>query len=690
MAFVRLLKRTLPWVLYIGASSIVLIALFIAGLYFSLYLQGPPSLTSEQNTVIFAGKEQVIGVKHGNESRYWVELDDISPYLKKAFIVTEDQHFYEHNGFDFKRIVAAVGKNILAMDKIQGASTITQQYARNLYLNHEKTWERKLKEAIHTIRLEMFYDKDRIFEGYLNTIYFGHGNYGIEAASRYYFDKHADELTLEEAALLVAIPKGPSYYSPILYPEHAIQRQRMILKQMHEHGVITAKEYQQALAKKIIIEPEKRDVEEVAPYFQDAVVREAMNILSVTKEELYTGGYHIYTTLDVDRQNELEKTIEQTIDQESSIQIAGVSMDPETGAIQALVGGRNYDKSPYNRAIQAKRMAGSTFKPFLYYAALKNGYTPVTSLMSKPTYFQLENGQTYQPSNYNGYYAYAPITMTQALALSDNIYAVKTNLFLKPETLVETARTFGIRSDLPAVPSLALGTASVSVLEMTEAYSKLANNGKQVIPHTVTKITNHRGKVIYSREDSKPEQVLDPQVTYVLTHMMTGIFDESLNGYSSVTGASINHMLTRTYAGKSGTTNSDSWMIGFTPQLVTAIWTGYDKNQEMTKVEEKGYAKEIWAAYMEKAHEDLPIDVFRPPEGVTGVYIDPQTGKIATKHCPNRRLTFFIEGTEPRSRCDEHVPEEGLKEEDRIPDGQKSREKQEKKGGWRSIFDWLF
>lgn len=689
MAFVRLLKKTLPWMIFLTITGILMAFLFFAGLYFSLYLQGPPPLTSEQNTVIYASNQQVMGVKHGTESRYWVELDNISPYLKDAFIVTEDQHFFDHHGFDFKRILAAMGKNLLAMDKVQGASTITQQYARNMYLSHEKTWERKLKEAVYTMRLEMFYSKEQILEGYLNTIYFGHGNYGIEAASRYYFDKHADELTLEEAALLAAIPKGPTYYSPIDYPDNALRRQRLILNQMHKHRVITNDEYQQALSRQVVIHPEKRDADQIAPYFQDIVIREAMDILNVSKEDIYTGGYHLYTTLDLHKQEQLKEAITHQINPESSIQVAGVSMNPKTGAIEALIGGRDYRESPYNRAVQAQRMAGSTFKPFLYYAALRHGYTPVTSLMSRPTYFQLENGKIYEPSNYNGYYAYAPITLAQALALSDNVYAVKTNLFLQPETLVETARTFGIDGDLPAVPSLALGTASVSVLEMTSAYSMLANNGKGIEPYTITKITNYKGEIIYSRETPEPEQILDPQVAFVLTHLMTGIFDESLNGYSRVTGASIDHMLTRTYAGKSGTTNTDSWMIGFSPQLVTAIWTGYDKNEEITRTEEKQYAKKIWAEYMEKAHENMPMEVFRPPEGVTGVYIDPESGKIATRYCPNRRLTYFIEGTEPRTACDVHYPDEGSEEQSN-PDPIETDEENEKKKGWKSIFEWFF
>src|SRR5690606_141530 len=255
------------------------------------------------------------------------------------------------------------------------------------------------------------------FEGYLNTIYFGHGNYGIEAASRYYFNKHAKELTLGEAALLTAIPKGPNYYSPLHYPEHAKERQELILTLMKKKEVISEAEFNDAKAEELVFVPEEeREGKQIAPYFQDVVMKEAENILGKSREEIESSGYNIYTTLNQEMQEKLEKTTEETVAEESTIQIAAISMDPKTGAIQAMMGGRDYMESPFNRAVQAKRMAGSTFKPFLYYAALKHGFTPATSLESKPTEFELENGKVYAPSNYNGYYAFDQITLAQALA----------------------------------------------------------------------------------------------------------------------------------------------------------------------------------------------------------------------------------------------------------------------------------
>ncbi len=671
--FAKIKKKHIVYSLVISFCTFLILAISVL---FYVYLQGPPPLTSDQNTVLFSEDEKVIGVKHGSQNRYWVRLDEISPHVKKAFLATEDQSFYNHFGFDIPRIVAAASKNVLAMKKAEGASTITQQYARNLYLSHEKTWKRKINEALYALRLEMFYDKNDILEGYLNTIYFGHGNYGIEAASRYYFNKHANELTLAEAALLTGIPKGPTYYSPINHPEHAKARQELILHVMKNEGIIWEKDFHNALQSELVIAQEEERVgNQIAPYFQDVVLQEAEKLLGKSRDEIETGGYKIYTTLKQDMQMELEEVTEDTIEEESSIQAAAISLDPKTGGIQALIGGRDYTESPFNRATQAKRMAGSTFKPFLYYAALEKGYSPATPLESSPTQFEIDGGKVYAPSNYNGYYAYDSITLAQALALSDNIYAVKTNLFVTPEVLVDTAKQFGISSYLPEVPSLALGTASVSVLEMTKGYAVLANNGKEVRPHTVTKITDSNGTILYERKKQKLEQRLDENLSFVLTHLMTGMFDESLNDYSTVTGASINHMLTRTYAGKTGSTNTDSWMIGFSPQVVTAVWTGYDQNKKMTAVKEHRYARDIWAHYKEGVHEDLPAVKFHKQKGVTAVYMDPHTGDIADIGCPDRRLTYFIKGTEPTTYCTLHVPSE--KPEEREKDGS-------------SVWDWIF
>lgn len=639
----------------ICATAVILIGI---GIYTWSFLLGPPPLVSEQNTIYYSHDDEVIGEERGVESRYWVDLDQIPDDVIQAMIAIEDKHFYDHHGFDLKRIAKAIFTDLASLTLKEGASTLTQQYSRNLYLTHDKTWSRKLKEAFYTIRLEMHYSKEELLEGYLNTIYFGHGAYGIEAASRLFFDKHVDGLSLAEATTLAAIPKGPTYYSPLNHRENAKRRQKQILTAMQQENMISEEEQFLAGREHLVFEDSTENKQEViGPYFQDTVLQEARGILDTDVELIKSGGYQIYTTLQTDLQEQLESEVSRHIDVESDIEIGALAMHPHTGEIGALVGGKSYEESPYNRVTQAKRMSGSTFKPFLYYAALNRNYTASTKLMSKPTSFVLEDEEVYQPRNYHGYYANDSITLAQALALSDNVYAVKTNLFLGEGVLAESAQKFGISGELPTVPSLALGTASVSVKEMVRAYGMLANGGHKVDAHTITKIIDRHGKVVYEKNQQTGEAVLDQQTSFILTKLMTGMFDEKLNGYMDVTGASITDQLTRPYAGKSGTTDADSWMIGYSPTLVTGVWTGYDDNRPIEVVSEAASAKKIWARFMEAAHQNQPQTDFAAPPGIVKVHVDPVSGQIATPYCPDTKEMYFRKGTEPTDHCHTHFPE---------------------------------
>lgn len=658
------------------------IGLFI-GVYVLSYLLGPPKLTNQQNTIFYNQSGDVIGEEHGAQSRYAVDLEEISPDLINATLMIEDQHFYDHHGFDLKRIAGSVLKNIKSMSLKEGASTLTQQYARNLYLSQEKTWTRKIREAFYTIRLEMFYSKSEILAGYLNVIYYGHGAYGVEAASQYYFDKSAKELSLAEAAMLAGIPKGPTYYSPLNNADNANKRQKRILQAMLNKDVITKEAYTAAVQEHLSYATHKESDSELGPYFQDTALKEASHLLDLDMEEVRSGGYEIHTTLSSDLQKELEKQANTTIDSSSEIQVGGIAMDPKSGAVRAMIGGTDYAKSPFNRAMDAKRMPGSTFKPFLYYAALENGYNATTMLLSKPTAFKMEDGEVYQPSNYNDYYANARIPLAQALALSDNIYAVKTNMYLGPDKLVDTAKRFGITSKLPAVPSLALGTATVSIKEMVTGYSILANGGRDIDLYTINRIVDREGKTVFKKDVKPGERLLDPRKAFILTQLMTGMFDKELNGYTAVTGSTITNKLTRLYAGKSGTTSSDSWMIGYSPRLVTGIWTGYDDNRTIEVAAESTYSKNIWADFMEAAHQDIDQENFPVPDGIVGLPIDPATGERATPYCDVSRMMYFEKGTEPQVYCTKHFPEGGK-------DDQGSGDNSKKKKGilekWFDLF----
>jgi 1A family penicillin-binding protein len=642
--------------IFLSLFGFILMILILSGILAYAKILGAPPLAVPQSTLYYADDGTIIGESNSGQKRYWMPLEKISPKLVDAIIAVEDKNFYKHHGFDYKRIAGAALADLKAMAMVQGASTITQQYSRNLFLGHDKTWKRKINEALYTIRLEMNYSKDEILEGYLNTIYFGNGAYGVQAASQYYFGKNASDLTLAEATMLAGIPKGPGVYSPLVSMEKAKQRQQLILRAMLENRLISKKEAVSAANEKIaIVGKHPHTKTGIAPYFKDAVRKALKSELKLDDRTIELGGLKVYTTLNINQQKIAEKTVNDLISDESDIQAGLVAMDPKTGHVKAMVGGRDYEKSPFNRAVQAVRQPGSTIKPLVYYAALEQGFTPSTTMKSELTTFRLENNQPdYTPHNFNNQYADKEITMAQALAVSDNVYAVKTHLFLGEETLVETAKRFGITSPIEKVPSAALGTSGVRLIEMAGAYSHFANGGKKVSPVLIERIVDQHGHVIY--ESEKPEKlVLKPELAFVMTHMMTGMFDKKLNGYANVTGSSLANKLSRPYAGKSGTTESDSWMIGFAPQLVTAVWTGYDKGKPLELTVEKTYAKNIWHRFMEEALKDEPVKKFKAPKGVVGVYVDPENGLLATKDCPIKRKTYFVAGTEPIDYCAEHI-----------------------------------
>ncbi|HZG70405.1 MAG TPA: transglycosylase domain-containing protein, partial [Chondromyces sp.] len=351
--------RAVKWIracFFISLLGFALFSIGIGSILIYAKVLGTPPLAVPQSTLYFADDGTVIGENHSGEKRYWVDLDNISPFLVNGTLAIEDKNFFEHNGFDYKRIAGAALADLKAMAKVQGASTISQQYARNLFLSHDKTWKRKLSEALYTIRLEMNYSKEEILEGYLNTIYYGHGAYGIQAASQYYFGKNASDLTLAEASMLAGIPKGPGIYSPIASLEKAKMRQKLILNEMKDSGFITEEQVRQAQAQELrIVGEHVHNGSELAPYFRDTVNHILKTELGLDDRTIDLGGLRVYTTLNTEHQKIAERIVEETIAPESSVQLGFVSMDPDTNFVTALIGGRDYAKSPFNRATQAVR-----------------------------------------------------------------------------------------------------------------------------------------------------------------------------------------------------------------------------------------------------------------------------------------------------------------------------------------------
>lgn len=582
-----------------------------------------------------------------NNNDSWVELSNISPYLIDATIATEDKHFYQHKGFDFLRIGKAMLNNIKSGKTKEGASTITQQYAKNLFLDFDKTWSRKIKEAWLTIQLESHYKKDELLEGYLNTINYG-GVYGVKDASKYYFGKDPSDLTLAEASILAGIPKSPSNYSPIKNEEAAKTRQTIILNAMVENNYITEKELEDAKNTELSYVGSLEDTKSKATlYYQDAVLNELKHISSIPKDFLSTGGLKIYTTFDERAQTILEESMNKNLAKNDKIQIASVMMNPNDGSVLAILGGRDYSKSEFNRVTSSKRQVGSTIKPFLYYTALENGFTASTTFTSEKTVFTFSGDKTYAPENYASLYANKNISLAAALAYSDNIFAVKTHLFLGEENLVEFAKRLGISSSLEAIPSLALGTNEINIMSMMKGYATFASLGNQVEPHFITKVEDMHGNVLYEFK-GKPENILNKSSVYILNEMMRNCYNKNFIDYTYPTCSSIASKITKRYAIKTGTTDTDNWIFGYNGDVLLGTWMGYDDNLA-TDNSDSLMMKNFWVDAMEEYLKDKEDTWYETPSNVVGVLVDPISGEIATENTKNKTLFYYIKGTQPNA-----------------------------------------
>lgn len=635
------MKKKTKKIIKIILIPIIVFILGNIGIYIYCFLTPKMEINKSQSYYLYDNESKLVSQTNDE----WIPLDKISKNLIEATISTEDKYFYKHIGFDYFRIAKAFVTNIVKRDKSEGASTITQQYARNLFLNFDKTWERKIEEALLAVELEVHYTKDEILEGYLNTINYG-GVFGIEEASKYYFGKSSSELTLAEASLLAGIPQSPNNYSPVKNYNLAKERQKIVLKLMLNNKKITEKEYNEALNTELKIIGKKENSNYISiNYFRDSVLEELNTITEVPTSTIKTGGLKIYTTLDANAQKSLEDAVYSYINDETKVETAAIMMDPNTGGVLALIGGNNYNKSQYNRATKAKRQVGSTMKPILYYSALESGFTSSSSFTSEKTTFTFSQGKTYSPKNYNDKYAEGPISMTAAIAYSDNIYAVKTHLFLGENNLINTAKRLGITSNLSEVPSLALGTSEISMIEMASAYSCFASLGYKTTPHLIKKIEDSKGNILYENKEEK-ELLLNPSLTYILNEMLTSTYNKNFINYNYPTLISLLPEITHKYAIKSGTTDTDLLIMGYNKNVVLGVWNGYDDN---TKIDssEYSYHKNIWINTMESYFKEKEASWYEIPSNVVGVLVDPITGTLVTDEVQNKEMFFYLKGTEP-------------------------------------------
>ena len=631
----------------------------LIGLYTYAYLSPKLDLKTSGSLYLYDNKNDLI--YQGSRSNEWANLEDISDNLKNAVIAVEDKNFYNHHGFDYLRIAKAMLTNIKKKSIVQGASTISQQYIKNLYLDFDKTWKRKAEEAMLTLELEVHYDKDDILEGYLNTINYGQGNMGIVNASSYYFNKKPSELTLEEAIMLAGIPKNPAGYNPVSNYEASLKRAWVVAKSMLNNGYIDEDTYNNLFKEKLeIFGQTKNNNLQMIMYYQEAVLNELSNIKEVPASLVNAGGLKIYTTLDLDEQTSLENNIlNNKVDDE--LQVASVIVDPKTGAVKALTGGMNYAKSQYNRALKSKRQVGSTMKSFLYYAALENNMTMSSSFRSEETTFNLANGKTYAPQNAGNIYASKEITMAAALALSDNIYAVKTNLFLGVDKMIDVAKRTGINANLDEVASLPLGTSEINILDYASGYTTFASGGYQKELYFIEKIEDIDGNVLYEHEDIN-RLVINPNYTYILNEMMNSTTNDAYVDYTTPTALNIASTLTHKYALKTGSTNTDYWIVGYNPDRLMMMWMGYDNNKEVNG-NVRNNAKKIWALTIEESLNSINTTWYETPKNVVAIPLDAVTGKT-TNNQNKVALYYYVKGTEPGVNKEQYVIKEENSKED--------------------------
>jgi len=606
-----------------------------------------------------------VGLYYGpdREQRELVRLEDLPPALVDAILAVEDQRFPSHAGLDPRRIAGALLANLEAGGITQGGSTLTQQLVKNFFLEPERTYARKLQEAVMALLVEWHFEKPEILEAYLNEIYLGQRGptavHGMGQAARLYFGKSARDLDLGECALLAAIIQSPNANSPYKNPERALERRNLVLDLMHRQGRIDRASWRQAKGQPLLVAevtPDPRD----ARYFMAALQRQLPE--HYDRDVLATEGLRIHATLDLRMQlaaaaalREGLESLEERFprirrdDPLARVQGCVVALRPQTGEVLALVGGRDFGVSQFDRCSQARRPAGSVFKPFVYLAALEQarrgegGITLASFLSDEPLQVSTPSG-VWAPQNYDHRF-HGRVPVRDALERSLNVATARLAQEVGLEHVVEMARRLGIESDLPPVPSLALGTADVSPLEMARAYATLAGGGVRPVVRTFDEVVDADGRQV-ERRRLDFERVLDEGTAYLATSLLQGVIERG-------TGRGLaKHGLTGALAGKTGTSDEerDAWFVGFTPELVVAVWVGFDAPQSLG-LSGAAAALPIWARFVRDATGGEIRGVFLPPQGVERIAIDPETGARALRGCPRRREEWFLDGTAPEATC---------------------------------------
>jgi 1A family penicillin-binding protein len=672
-------RRTKRGLITAGAVAAALVVTIISVLWLRCGVNGCPDVDMLRGYM--PDEASVVVDRNGEElsklfvtRRVVVPVDSMPEHLLNAFVAIEDRRFWTHGGVDWRRVVGALLQNIRAGDIEEGSSTITMQLARNVFPDKlpagERTLMRKIGEARVARQIEGRYGKREIIELYLNQIYFGSGAYGIESAAEEYFGKSTSQLTLAESALLAALPRAPSRLNPRANEEAALEGRDLVLRRMADQGFITAEERASAAEAELVLRAGRARSEDQAPYFVEAVRRQLEAQLG---SALYTEGYTIHTTLDADAQRAAEEelvrqlramesggfggfphrsyasvhadTSGQATDATAYLQGAVVIMEAHTGDIIALVGGRDYDDSQFNRATQAKRQPGSAFKPFVFAAAVSSGFSPTHRLMDQPLRYAMGHGRYWEPRNYDGAWA-GVVTMRQALSQSRNVPTVRLANEVGLRRVLSVAEQFGL-GRMPSNPSVVLGTAEVTPVELTAAYAAFATLGQRPEPRYVTRVVDRRGQVVWQQQPNV-RRVFDPAAAFLTTSMLQDVVDRGTGTGVRAAGFSA------PAAGKTGTTQdaADVWFVGFTPDYVATIWVGMDKRQRILRGATGGQiVAPVWGRIMRRVATSGAG--WTPPSGVERHTVD-EMGVVVSADCPQHggtRTEYFIRGMAPSRTC---------------------------------------
>jgi penicillin-binding protein 1B len=618
--------------------------------------------------------ETLTGLGEGaNQLRHPVPLATMPPHLVQAVLAAEDHRFHEHSGIDVRAVGRAVWVNLQRGEVVQGGSTLTQQLVKNLVLTPKRTWSRKLREAALALAIERRYSKDEILSAYLNGVYLGqHGGfavYGVGAAARSFFGKEVDRLSLGEAATLAGIIPAPNTYSPLQHPARARERRNATLRRMKDLGMLDERRLAQALQERLVVQ-RGTALGTLGPYFADWVRVQAEQLQPAG--EASSAGLRIYTTLNPVLQRAAEAALARGLDRlegqyrglrrsdpGARLQGAIVALDPRTGEIRAMVGGRDYGQSQFNRVVRARRQPGSAFKPFVYLAALGHGargepphFTAVSLLEDRP--ITIGTGRNaWTPRNYENRYE-GTVSARRALEQSLNAATVWMAESIGYDAVVRAAREAGFSSHLEPVPALVLGSFEVTPLELAAAYAPFAAGGERIRPTGVRAVVDREGIVNQPPVDREP--ALQPDEAFLITHLLKGVIDHGTGATARALGVE------GPVAGKTGTTNEgrDTWFVGYTPRLVALVWVGFDQ-RDVLRLSGAQAALPIWADFMRTALGVVPATIFEPPTSVTFRDVDAATGKIATAWCPIVTREAFLASTEPRESCPEHGPAAALR-----------------------------